>query len=106
MTSRFEWDPAKADVNLRKHGVDFDTAIHAFGDPFAILKQDRIEGGEPRWQTLGLVGGFMLLLVAHAIRDDEDGTEVIRIISARHADPKERKRYEQSYRQQTGSQRS
>jgi uncharacterized DUF497 family protein len=51
-----------------------------------------------------MAGGFMLLLVAHASRDDDDGVEVIRIISARHADPKERKRYEQNYRAQTGSQ--
>ena len=42
----FEWDWAKAEANLRKHGVDFDTAIHVFGDPFAIVRQDRIEGGE------------------------------------------------------------
>lgn len=84
---------------MRKHGVDFDTAIHAFGDPFAILKQDRIEGGELRWQTLGMASGFMLLLVAHTLHDDEDGAEVIRIISARHADTNERKRYEQNYQQ-------
>jgi len=87
MRIKFEWDAAKADANIRKHGVGFDTATHAFADPFAILQQDRIENGELRWQTLGMAGGFMLL-IAHTIHDEEDGIEVIRIISARHADQK------------------
>ncbi|MFT4243183.1 MAG: BrnT family toxin [Acidovorax sp.] len=96
MNTRFEWDPAKARTNLQKHRVSFETAARAFADPFALAAQDRIEGGELRWQTLGLVDGQILILVAHTTWDDEDGTEVIRIISARHADPKERRRYEQN----------
>jgi uncharacterized DUF497 family protein len=48
MGFRFEWDPAKAASNLRKHGVSFDTAMRAFADPFAFTEQDRIEGGEQR----------------------------------------------------------
>lgn len=76
--------------------MSFETAIRAFADLFAVVDQDRIEHGEHRWQTLGIVDGYLLLLVAHTVRDDEDGTEVIRIISARRADPKERKRYEQN----------
>lgn len=74
----------------------FEMAARAFADPFALVEQDRIEGGECRWQTLGLVDGYLLLLVAHTVLDDESGTEVIRIISARRAEPKERKRYEQN----------
>lgn len=96
MKLRFEWDPEKADSNLRKHRVSFPVAARAFADPFALVEQDRIEGEEYRWQTLGLVEGYLLLLVAHTVWDDEDGVEVIRIISARRADPKERKRYEQN----------
>ncbi|OAI10302.1 BrnT family toxin [Methylomonas methanica] len=96
MKTRFEWDPAKAESNLRKHHVSFETATRVFADPFAVVKQDRIENGEHRWQTLGIVEGYLLLLVAHTIRGDEDGTELIRIISARRAEPKERKRYEQN----------
>ena len=57
-----------------------------------------IENGEARWQTIGIVEGFLVLLVAHTVNEDEDGTEVIRIISARRADRKERKSYEQSNR--------
>ena len=101
MATRFEWDPVKAAANLRKHGVSFEIAMRAFADPFARGEQDRTEGGEARWQTLGMVEGRVLLLVAHTFRDDdEDGEaiEVIRIISARAADRRERRRYEQETR--------
>ena len=96
MQTRFEWDAAKEKVNLTKHRVSFKTAAQVFTDPFALVEQDRIENGEYRWQTIGLIGGYLLLLVAHTVQDDKDGTEVIRIISARRAEPKERKRYEQN----------
>ncbi|NLS20317.1 BrnT family toxin [Rhizobium sp. P40RR-XXII] len=101
MNTRFEWDPVKAAGNVRKHGVSFETAIRVFADPFALSHHDRIEGGEYRWQTLGMVEGHVLLLVAHTIHeDDEDGhaVEVIRIISARKAEKSERRRYEQETR--------
>ena len=101
METRFEWNPVKAAANLRKHGVSFEIAMRAFADPFALTEQDRVEGGERRWRTLGMADGRVLLLVAHTIRDeDEDGEaiEVIRIISARAADRKERRRYEQEIR--------
>ncbi|UDF03821.1 BrnT family toxin [Asticcacaulis sp. AND118] len=93
----FEWDDVKALSNLRKHGVDFDTATLVFYDPFAVTEMDRIEGGEQRWQTLGRVNDTLLLLVAHTVWDDDD-TEIIRIISARQAVPKERRKYEQQNR--------
>ncbi|GFE77280.1 BrnT family toxin [Novosphingobium sp. TCA1] len=98
---RFSWNPRKAEANLKKHGVSFETAARAFADPFALSEQDRIEGGEQRWQTLGLVEGHLLLLVAHTVaEDDDDGeyVEVIHIISARKADRKERRRYEEERR--------
>jgi uncharacterized DUF497 family protein len=95
MSIRFEWDERKAARNLAKHGVSFEVAALVFADPFALTVQDRIEGAERRWQTLGMAGGFLLLLVAHVVGEDEDGTEVIGIISARKADRKERMRYEQ-----------
>ena len=96
MKTRFEWDPVKAESNLRKHRVNFETATRVFADPFALVEQDRIENGKHRWQTLGIVEGYLLLLVAHTTLDGKGGTEVIRIISARRAEPKERKRYEQN----------
>ena len=94
MAIRFEWDDAKAKHNLRKHGVAFDDATAVFADPFALMMQDRFEGGERRWQTLGMVGNYIVLLVAHTVGDADDDMEIIRIISARAADRKERKRYE------------
>ena len=57
------------------------------------MEQDRIENGEERWQTIGVVDGIVMLLVAHTVREQDD-VEVIRIISARRADRKERRRYE------------
>ncbi|RRH90007.1 BrnT family toxin [Mesorhizobium tamadayense] len=92
---RFEWDPEKAGSNLRKHGVSFETAVRVFSDPLALTEQDRIEDGEYRWQTIGTVDGLLVLLVAHADRE-EQGIEVIRIISARRATTRERRRYAQS----------
>lgn len=98
MKIQFEWDQPKAESNLRKHKVSFEIAVRAFADPFALTEQDRVENGESRWQTLGMVEGDLLLLVAHTIRNADNGTEHIRIISARRAEPKERKRYEQANR--------
>ena len=92
---RFEWDAEKAKSNFRKHGVSFDTAVRVFADPFALLEHDRSEGGEYRWQTTGLVDTALILLVAHADRE-EDGIEVIRIISARRATSKEKRHYAQN----------
>lgn len=92
---RFEWDAEKAMSNLRKHGVSFEVAARVFLDPFALTVQDRVEEGEYRWQTIGIVDDTLVLLVAHADRE-EDGMEVIRLISARPATPKERRSYGQN----------
>jgi len=97
MRTEFEWDEVKAASNLRKHGVSFDTAMLAFTDPFILTHQDRIENGELRWQSLAMVDATLLLLIAHTIEEHEEG-ETIRIISARTADKKEKKRYEQENR--------
>lgn len=90
---RFEWDETKNRTNQRKHGVSFETASDVFADPLHLSIQDRIEGGESRWQTMGMVGAVVLLIVAHTHRDDGN-EEVIRIISARKATRKERRAYE------------
>jgi uncharacterized protein len=92
----FVWDHAKAQTNLKKHRISFELATRVFADPYAFTVQDRIEGNEYRWQTLGMIEGVLVVLVAHTVFEESDGTEVIRIISARRADPKERKRYEQN----------
>ncbi|HUY81137.1 MAG TPA: BrnT family toxin [Acidobacteriaceae bacterium] len=90
----FEWDPRKAKSNAQKHGVTFEEATLVFQDPHIVSEQDRVVDGEIRWQSLGLVHGVMLALVAHTSDIDKQGlTEVIRIISARKANPRERIRY-------------
>ena len=86
----FEWDPAKASVHLRKHGVAFSEAASVFGDSLAVTFPDPDhENGEARWITLGLSAVGRLLFVAHADRGGK-----IRIISARKALRRERKLYE------------
>lgn len=91
----FSWDEAKNQTNIKKHGLSFQAAQLVFDDPWHVSRQDRIEGGEQRWQTVGMVEGLLLLLVAHTWHDHDDGTEHIRIISARRATKQERKIYEQ-----------
>lgn len=89
----FDWDDAKNRSNLRKHGVGFDTASLVFDDPYALMLQDRFENGEERWQAIGRIADAVVLVVAHTVKA-RAGTEVIRIMSARKADRRERKRYE------------
>lgn len=99
MKTCFVWDEIKNRSNQRKHGgIAFEMAAQVFRDPLRLTRHDRIEDGEERWQTLGVVHGVTVLLVAHTITEDDDEgepVEVIRIISARRATPRERKRYEQ-----------
>lgn len=99
MEMRFVWDPAKAESNLRKHGISFEEAAQVFGDELRQTRQDRLEGGEYRWQTLGVVQGVTVLLVAHTITEGDgeaEPVEEIRIISARRATRRERKHYEEN----------
>lgn len=95
MEIRFEWDKNKNDSNLKKHKISFEVATRVFADPNAVSKQDRFENGEYRWQTLGMVGGCLVVLVAHTVFIDNN-TEIIRIISARKATSQERKYYEKN----------
>ena len=90
----FSWDENKAASNFEKHGISFDEAMLVFADPFLLMSQDRIENGEMRWQSIGEIEGIAVILVAHTWYDD--GKEYIRIISARPADKREKKRYEQN----------
>lgn len=66
-----------------------------FNDPLHVSRQERVESGAQRWQTIGMVHGVVVLLVAHTVTEN-DGEETIRIISARKADKNERRIYEQS----------
>lgn len=80
---KFDWDPAKAASNLRKHGVSFEEAKSVFYDEFAIQFYDQPHSSdEERFLMLGMSSGARLLLVCHCERDSGG---VIRIISARKA---------------------
>lgn len=87
------WDQNKNQSNKVKHKVSFEIASLVFEDPFHISILERIENGEERWQTMGMVGSVVVLLVAHTFLEEE-GEEVVRIISARKATGKERQAYE------------
>ena len=84
----YEWDPAKAAANLRKHGVDFADAASVLSDPLAATRDDD-HPSEARRLTLGVDAAGRLLVVCYVRR----GTKV-RIISARKATPHERRQYE------------
>jgi len=90
----FTWDDPKNRANQRKHGISFETAKLVFDDPLHVSVQDREVDGEARWQTIGIVGGIHVLLVAHTV-DREEDTELIRILSARKATRRERRIYAQ-----------
>lgn len=92
MALRFSWDPAKAAGNVRKHGVSFEEAVTAFGDPLSLTMRDPEHSeSEDRFVLLGLSANTRLLVVVHAERGDDD----IRIISARLASRRERTQYEE-----------
>jgi uncharacterized DUF497 family protein len=90
----FTWDPEKDAANRVKHGLSFQTAVIVFDDPFHLSVFDRIVDGEERWRTMGQIGGFLVLIVAHTY-SEQNGEETVRIISARKATRNERKRYEE-----------
>jgi uncharacterized protein len=83
----FQWDAAKEQANRKKHGIDFRTAAKVFLDPYLIEFDDRDAAGELRFNAIGLVES-RLLVVTYTIRGD-----VLRIISARGAEPHERRKY-------------
>jgi len=92
---KFEWNDDKNSLNIRNHQVSFGEAKEVFLDPLHISKLDyRFDYFEERWITLGTTTKEKILVVAN-IFFNEDGKEIIRIISARKANQKERTFYEQ-----------
>jgi uncharacterized DUF497 family protein len=88
---RFEWDPGKATLNFKKHGVSFDEARTVFFDERARLIDDPDHSdGEDRFILLGLSSAMRVVLVCHCLRGED---QLIRIISARKATPRESKSY-------------
>lgn len=92
---RFEWDPRKARSNEKKHGVSFEEAESVFYDEQALLVADsRLAEAEERFILLGLSAVLRVVVVVHALRDDD----VIRIISARKATRQESHQYQSRLR--------
>ncbi len=89
---KFEWDPAKARSNFKKHGVSFEEAQSVFYDEYA---HQFIDGGHPdaeeRFVMLGMSNRSRVLIVCHCERSKGN---ILRIISARKATSKERKHYQ------------
>jgi uncharacterized DUF497 family protein len=86
-----EWDPGKARLNARKHGVALADAVAALEDETALTMRDPFPEDEGRWITLGLDALGRVLVVVYTWRGER-----VRLISARHATPRERRRYEES----------
>ena len=90
MALEFEWDPVKAELNLKEHGVSFDEATTIFRDTLSITISDPDHSDyEDRFIDIGMSHRMQLLVVSYTERNDK-----IRIISARRATRAERKNYE------------
>jgi uncharacterized DUF497 family protein len=89
----FEWDENKNIANLEKHGLSLETATLVFQDPDVVsILDDRYEDEGERWISIGRVE-FTIIYVAHTVKEEENGEEIIRIISARKATPREEREY-------------
>lgn len=91
----FDWDPAKARTNLKKHGVSFELAITIFSDPLHLSIPESKSRGEERWVSMGRAANASTLVVVHINKEQTSLGEVIRVISARKATKKERREYEE-----------
>lgn len=89
----FTWDPNKAEINQKKHGVTFEEAVTAFNDPYAMIMEDPAHSqNEERFLILGLSEKYRVLVVVFVERVRDQ----LRIISARLATAHERRLYETS----------
>jgi len=90
----FEWDSAKAKINIKKHKVNFENAATVFKDPRAIsIFDDGHSQGDERWVTIGLSTNGLLFVVHHTYNEIDNNNVNIRIISSRKATRKEQKSY-------------
>lgn len=94
MELRFEWDPEKARTNLTKHGVDFEEAQDVFADPLSLTTDDPEHSlDESRLFIVGVSRRGRLLVISHTAQGD-----MIRLVGARRATPRERFAYEEDRR--------
>ena len=94
MRYRFDWDPAKETANISKHRVNFRQAATVFRDPNQLSISDQEHSDdEERWITIGIDSSGVLRVVVHTFRNVSEGSNEIRIISARTATNREAKQY-------------
>jgi len=89
---RVEWDPPKAEANLRAHGVSFAEAMTVLEDDFALTREDS-DAAEERFVTLGLSDRGNLLIVVYTYRQPD----IVRLISAWKANTRQRVQYEKGH---------
>jgi uncharacterized DUF497 family protein len=95
----FEWDPRKATLNLRKHGVGFEQGATIFLDAEAIsIPDEEHSEQEDRWVTIGLDASARLLVVIHTFEEIDSSRCRLRLISARKATKKEERQYRRAKR--------
>jgi len=85
---QFEWDENKNQLNQRKHGISFDEAKEIFFATFFTSVSEKIDYGEIREISIGKIQSVLIVAVVHTDRNGK-----VRIISARKATPKERRKY-------------
>ena len=90
---KYEWDEAKNTLNIEKHGIDFNDAHELFGGNRLIFLDARKDYGEKRFITVGLISDRLIVAV-YTQRQEE----IIRIISIRKANSREKERYEKTVR--------
>jgi uncharacterized DUF497 family protein len=94
MAIRFDWDPVKAEANLRKHKISFREAQTAFNDPHGLDQvDDKDDYGEERFNLTGMAGNRLIVVTYTQRIDETSGADLIWIISARKAGRREAKRY-------------
>ena len=94
---KFEWDPSKAEQNIRAHSITFERAATVFRDPRALSEFDEEHSqDEDRWITLGLDRTGSLLVVCHTYREETASSDRIRLISARKATTNETRQYDET----------
>ncbi|WP_447969418.1 BrnT family toxin [Nitrospira sp. M1] len=92
----FEWDEEKNRLNIEKHRISFEEAVHIFNDIHLSRPDTREDYGEVREITIGVIAETVVAVVVHTDRD-----EMIRLISARKANKRERSEYHAYYTKKT-----
>ncbi len=92
----FTWDENKNRINFEKHGIRFEEASELFRCPYLTFTDNRLDYGEVREISIGRISPDLRIVIVYTKRD-----EIIRIISARKANARERKQYDDYIKETT-----